>query len=387
MLQQVLAQDGELDASAIRLLETSGIQSYRRLVQHPPWDAARAANLSVEELEAFDLFLQSSNHPLILRTGLPVLDAALAGGLRFGALHEVAGAAGIGKTQLAVTLAVRCACDYPGANVLYIDIERNFHPRRAEQIARARLRVQIDDARQLDERVHEVLSRIRVQRVESLAEFLHQMKSLEDLVTTANVQLIIVDSIAALRIKSQNVSFAQWEHHLLAITRQLKYVGDLHRVFLLTTNRATTVESEGGSFTRPSLGDTWAHCVTTRLVLERQHRSRVLTVVKCPSAENIIQPFEITESGVEPIEDDGFSARPIADDDFDIHDDVLRELDLSGLPTVSPSLTLRSTQQSTQQDGSENEDDHSTADTTEPAITRLVDSDDIVSDSASDSDS
>lgn len=34
------------------------------------------------------------------------------------------------------------------------------------------------------------------------------------------------------------------------------------------------------------------------------------------------------------------------DEDFDIHDELLGNLDLTGLPTIDPSNTIRSTQQS-----------------------------------------
>ncbi|KAJ0409290.1 hypothetical protein ATCC90586_007568 [Pythium insidiosum] len=173
---------------------------------------------------------------------------------------------------------------------------------------------------------------------------MHSLKSLEDVVMAEHVQLVIVDSIAALHVKTQNLSFGQWEQHLLGITRQLKYIGDTHRVFLLATNRASTIDSEN----------------------------------------SVVQPFDITERGVEPIEEDSYGIADTFEDDFEIHDEVLRELDLSGLPTVSPSLTLRSTQQSSQEE--DEEDTLATSvERAEPVMARLAESDDIVCDSASES--
>jgi hypothetical protein len=48
MLQRVLARE-DVDERTRTLLDASGISSYRQLAQRPLWDAARAADLSVDE--------------------------------------------------------------------------------------------------------------------------------------------------------------------------------------------------------------------------------------------------------------------------------------------------------------------------------------------------
>ncbi|TMW66341.1 hypothetical protein Poli38472_004106 [Pythium oligandrum] len=226
------------------------------------------------------------NHPMVLRTGLPVLDSALCGGLHCGAINELVGTAGIGKTQLAKTLAVRCTLEYPEASVLYFDMERHFSAKRVHQIIQKRVQGRTHHADLIDD----AMKRIRVIRVENLADFMKQFVS---------------------------VPF---------------------------------------------------HCnVGGLLVLERQPLFRAITVVKCPSAGPVIQPFTITASGVEAAEEDLLRpAHQNDDEDFDIYDDVLENLDLTGLPTVPPSNTVRSTQQS------ENDRDEDAP---------LAESDDIVSDS------
>lgn len=39
--------------------------------------------------QAFDMFLESVNHPVFLRTGLPTIDHALCGGIKHGGIVEV----------------------------------------------------------------------------------------------------------------------------------------------------------------------------------------------------------------------------------------------------------------------------------------------------------
>ncbi|RLN48551.1 hypothetical protein BBJ29_003574 [Phytophthora kernoviae] len=82
---------------------------------------------------------------------------------------------------------------------------------------------------------------------------------------------------------------------------------------------AMTLAVGSGLYTKPLLGDNWAHCVTTR------------------------------EGGVEPI-DDPLLSREVNEDDFSIHDELLSDLALGTLPTVDPACTLRSTQQSNPED-------------------------------------
>ncbi|KAF4322173.1 hypothetical protein BBO99_00002061 [Phytophthora kernoviae] len=129
----------------------------------------------------------------------------------------------------------------------------------------------------------------------------------------------------------------------------LRLFADTYQAFIVVTNRASTVESEAGLYTKPLLGDNWAHCVTTRFILERHASNRAITIVKSSVAGYVVQPFTIKEGGVEPI-DDPLLSREVNEDDFSIHDELLSDLALGTLPTVDPACTLRSTQQSNPED-------------------------------------
>ncbi|CAI5485861.1 unnamed protein product [Closterium sp. Naga37s-1] len=74
-----------------------------------------------------------------LRLDLPVLDAALAGGLPCGAITEIAGPAGAGKTQMCMQAAVMATLPASAggfnASVVYFDTERRFSPKRVAEVA------------------------------------------------------------------------------------------------------------------------------------------------------------------------------------------------------------------------------------------------------------
>jgi DNA repair protein RadA len=85
-----------------------------------------------------------------IRTGSKVLDRLLGGGMEVGAITELFGRSGSGKTQLCHTISVTSQTSpnlqYPlkktkegrSSKVIYIDTEGTFRPERIIQIARAR---------------------------------------------------------------------------------------------------------------------------------------------------------------------------------------------------------------------------------------------------------
>ncbi|KAF4037994.1 Rad51 [Phytophthora infestans] len=364
MLQRVLAREN-VDERRRALFRSGGITTHRQLLQRPLWDVAHAVDMSVREVEqlmtkvslrlapasrsAFDLFLESANHPTFLRTGLPSIDQALNGGLHCRALSEFVGTAGIGKSQVAMTLAVVCAMDYPNNGVVFFDVEHNFSAKRLLQITIARIKVTQAGQEDINELAAAVIKRIRVVKVNSIAAFLSKFKEMEDAMHSLKAKLLIIDCVTTLFLKADDLTHSQRQHEMLRMARDLKLFADTYQAFVVVTNRATTVDGEDGLYTKPQLGDNWAHCVTTRFIMERHSLYHAMTIVKSSVAGYVVQPFTVKEGGVEPVEEDESSRRAYFDE-FDIHDDLLSDLAMATLPTVNPACTLRSTQQSNADD-------------------------------------
>jgi len=133
----------------------------------------------VEIKSALDLL---NNSPPFLSVGCPLLDQALAGGLRRGALTEVVGESSAGKTQFCLQCALTTACK--GEKVVYIVTEGSFPQARLDQMVQARGR---EDLRNL----------VLVQQVKDVQHLLAVLSDQLDKVISS-VGLVIVDSIAAL---------------------------------------------------------------------------------------------------------------------------------------------------------------------------------------------
>ncbi len=82
------------------------------------------------------------------------------------------GIAGVGKSQLAMTLALLCALEYKEQNVLFIDTDhKNFSGKRFYQMTSEKIRQQaIRSDVDIQEKVDQIAERVRVLHIETLEE-------------------------------------------------------------------------------------------------------------------------------------------------------------------------------------------------------------------------
>lgn len=141
-----LARLGGLSAAALAALDSAGLRtcadvlflSENELVQRLDLYlsevrevvAAAAAAVLPPPQTALQLLHASAGSPSALRTGHVKLDEHLRGGLPTGSVSELVGPAGVGKTQLCLTVAARAILDGAerGARVVYVDAEHSFSP-------------------------------------------------------------------------------------------------------------------------------------------------------------------------------------------------------------------------------------------------------------------
>ncbi|CEG45694.1 nucleolar protein [Plasmopara halstedii] len=364
MLQRVLARQN-VEERRRALFDLSGITTHRQFILRPLWDVAHAVDLSIREAEklmtqvsarlapasrsAFDLFLESANNPTFLRTGLASIDQSLNGGLHCKTLSEFAGDAAIGKTQVAMTLAVVCALDYPNKEVMFFDVEHNFSVKRLLQIAIARIKMtHAGQELDLNEVAATVTKRIRVVRISSIAAYFSKFKKMKAAMCLHKVKLLIIDCVTTLFVKADDFTYAQRQHHMLRLARDLKLFADTHQAFVVVTNRATTVEGGAGLYTKPQLDDTWAHCVNTRFIMERHSLYRAIAVVKSSVASHVVQPFTVKECGVESLKFE--TSQQPEFDELTIHGDIPSDLATVAQSVVDAECTLRTTHQRNAED-------------------------------------
>ncbi|XP_031485091.1 DNA repair protein RAD51 homolog 2 isoform X2 [Nymphaea colorata] len=259
-------------------------------------------------------------------TTLKGLDKALFGGIPFGALTELVGPAGIGKTQFCLKLSLLAAlptsCGGLNGHVIYVDTESKFSSRRLIEIGES-CYPQIFHVKGM---AKELAGRIVVLQPATLSEFAERLQQIKLSLLQNQVRLVIVDSIAAL-VSSDH------ERHVKAPRRDalgwhvsfLKSLAELSRVPIVVTNQVRALSTNHAlsysfqdrkselarnrdiseSHLIPALGMHWAHAVNVRLVLEAHSGQRFIKLAKSPISPPLSFPFIITSAGISLLNDDG----------------------------------------------------------------------------------
>ncbi|XP_008792404.2 DNA repair protein RAD51 homolog 2 [Phoenix dactylifera] len=262
-----------------------------------------------------------------LPTLLRGLDDALCGGIPFGALTELVGPSGIGKTQFCLKLSLLAALPscYGGLNgrVIYIDTESKFSSRRMVEIGEN----SFPQIFQSEGMAQQMAGRIIVVRLTSLPEFTERLQQLKLTLIQHDVKLLVVDSMAALVSGGNDTRTAGPKQHLLRWPLSfLKSLAEFSRIPVVVTNQVRS-QSSNEAFHYPfqgkekdssknferleshliaALGIQWAHAVTIRLVFEAYSGQKFIKVAKSPMSPARAFPFIVESSGISLLNDDGF---------------------------------------------------------------------------------
>ena len=364
-----------LHSSTIQKLETANFVTIYDMLNTSDLEIAYRADMSLQEARtaieqvafelarfptpAYDLLRVSrddqlhSSAGLIILDDLPTsLDDVLKGGLSAGALTEICGSGGLGKTQLCLSFIasffLRQTLPTNLPNVLYLDTEGKFSPQRLAQITSFRWSVLPNAFTSASEAVERVLDHTQVIDIRSFDDMVSMIQS-EDLelqLVTERVQVLILDSIAFhARRELDSMSLATRQRKLIQLSATLKKLSHKLNIIVLLTNQATPVYEEEQQLqadqdrtynsssssssssslqmnrkVQPTLGISWSHCVTTRLFLTEEgeegrreehdeeendegkgkgsKETRTLSIAKSPLAPPLSFRYIIREGGV-----------------------------------------------------------------------------------------
>jgi len=225
-------------------------------------------------------------------TGCASVDALLGGGLERGVVTQLYGAPASGKTNIALSAAIRTAAS--GATALYIDTE-GISLDRFEALARA----SADDGD-----VEAVTSRVIISDAVDFEEQREAVRDAGDL--AERVDLIVLDSATGFyRLERDSDdggetlrAVAEQITHLLALARR-------HDIAVLTTNQVYADPESDSGRSRPLGGHTLTHWSGVVVRLERfRGGNRRATLEKHRSkAAGETARFRIVEDGLEAVEE------------------------------------------------------------------------------------
>ncbi|KAK7133407.1 hypothetical protein R3I94_015324 [Phoxinus phoxinus] len=266
---------------------------------------------------ALDLWRKKGE--LCFSTSLPVLDRLLQGGLPRGALTEVTGPSGCGKTQFCIMLSILATLPKSmgglDSGVIYIDTESAFSAERLIEMAQARF----PEFFSVKERLLEMASRVHLFRELTCQDVLHRLGRLEEDIIACRVGLLILDSVASVVRKEFDTSLPGNLTHRSNLLGQeaavLKYLSQEFCIPVVLTNQITThvgekfhcpqrnpadvSTEEDSGFVTAALGNTWSHCVNTRLIVQYEDTERrQIIIAKSPVAPFAVLSYTVQREGI-----------------------------------------------------------------------------------------
>jgi DNA repair protein RadA len=215
----------------------------------------------VPALEILDM----RQHMIKCTTGSQELNRILGGGIETGAITELIGEFGSGKTQICFTLAVTAQQPVEDGgfdgNVCVIDTEGTFMPERIMQIA---------EERGLDST--KVLEKILIARAYNSEHQIILINSLPELVEKSGIKLVIMDSMIG-HFRGEYIgrgTLAERQQKLGSCLSKLLRVAEAFNISVVLTNQVmATPDTMYGDPNKPTGGHVMAHACTHRVFLRK----------------------------------------------------------------------------------------------------------------------
>lgn len=202
-----------------------------------------------------------------LSTGCEIIDSKLGGGIPALPITEICGEAGVGKTQLLLSLALTAQLPVDkgglGGGVLYLCTEGSVPVTRLKDI--------LDEKPELKEKIGEqaldhILLEERIDDAEALWRCIYER--IPCLLEAGFVKLVIIDSIAALFRGefSGRESMHDRNSWFFGLSAKMKQLASLFDCCFIVSNQISFGLDAGAK--RAALGLVWSACINQRIVLD-----------------------------------------------------------------------------------------------------------------------
>ncbi len=244
--------------------------------------------------ETADTILEKRNNVSKITTGSESFDSILGGGVETGAITELFGEFGSGKTQVAHQLAVNVQvpnADNKVYKVIYIDTENTFRPERI-----------IDMAKKLGLDPQQALKNIKIARAYNSDHQMFLAEKAEELLKTNEYKLIVIDSLIA-HFRAEFIgrgTLSERQQKLNKHMHSLLKLADVYNCAVVVTNQVMAKPNVlFGDPTQAIGGHIVGHSSTFRIYLRKGKKgSRVAKLVDSPNLPDSECMFFVNQSGL-----------------------------------------------------------------------------------------
>lgn len=245
--------------------------------------------------ETADIILKKRDTILKIKTGSEGFDEVMGGGFESGAITELFGEFGSGKTQIGHQVAVNVQIPKDqggfGGKVIYIDTENTFRPERILQMAE---KVGLDP--------NKTLKNIKIARAYNSDHQMLLAEKAEELLKTGEYKVMVVDSLIA-HFRAEFIgrgTLSERQQKLNKHMHTLLKLADMYNCCVIVTNQVMSKPNVMfGDPTQAIGGHIVGHSSTFRIYLRKGKKgSRVAKLVDSPNLPDNECMFFVNTSGI-----------------------------------------------------------------------------------------
>lgn len=248
------------------------------------------------DMSTVDLWEYQENYPII-ESKCKTVDDLISGGLRPEAVYEVYGEFGAGKTQYCFSLVVETI--NKGENVVWIDCEDTFKPKRLAEIIMAR------GYAENKEEVKTLLSRITYLYCPNTEQLMGTVNSLTPIFEYKKPTLFILDGAIG-QFREEYLGRGTLAARQMQIARLMTHIKNISFYFkcaVLFTNQVLSDPSMMfGDPTKPIGGNIVAHASTYRMYFKKSGKKRLARMIDSPEHAQADAEYILTAKGIEDVE-------------------------------------------------------------------------------------
>lgn len=255
-------------------------------------DMIRKSDLDVIDLMEYQENLES------IPTNCVAIDELFGGGIKPECVYEVYGEFGSGKTQFCNTLTVETINN--GDNVVWIDCEDTFRPRRIIEILKAK------EYAETREELESALKHISYFYTPNTEQLLGTVNALSKTMEIKKPKLVVLDGAIG-QFREEYLgrgTLADRQNQIARLMTHIKNISYYFRCTVIFTNQVQTDPSiMFGDPVKPIGGNVVGHAATYRVYFKKSGKKRIARMVDSPEHPISDAEYRLTAKGVEDIEE------------------------------------------------------------------------------------